>query len=471
LWIRSNQAASLPAQVERGPILVVAPTALLKNWEAECRLHLSVQGLGARLDAYGPGLRHLKLDPARRADPGETLDVGHLRAADWILTTYETLTDHEQAFARIRYSVVLFDEMQKIKAPDTLNTKAAKTLNAAFVLGLTGTPIENRLEDLWCILDRLTPGYLGDLKSFSSTYGTEEADALRALKRKLDEPVGAAPAVMLRRMKSDVLEGLPNKQEVRYPVEMPGAQAAAYQRIVMEAQQGAGSRKPGDMLRVIHALRGVSLHPDDPERVEGTDARSFTAFAARSARLQTTLDILRAVHRRGEKAILFIESLAMQQVVARGVSELFDLPVLPGIINGGTPGEQRQRIVDGFQAAPRGFGLLVLSPKAAGVGLTITAANHVIHLSRWWNPAVEDQCNDRAYRIGQVRDVTIHLPMAIYAGNPEASFDRTLDALLQQKRALSREMLASPVSAHDTREIFERTIGFTRVRPRAGGRP
>lgn len=457
-WIRSNQeAATRSGQVDRGPIIVVAPTALLKNWEAECYQHLSATGLGERLDVYGAGLRHLKLPPEQRSDPGETLEVGRLRAADWILTTYETLTDHEQAFARIRYSVVLFDEMQKVKAPDTLNTKAAKTLNADFVLGLTGTPIENRLEDLWCIMDRLTPGYLGDLKSFSSTYCDDDAGQLRALKRKLDEPVGAAP--MLRRMKSDVLEGLPNKHEVRYPVPMPAPQAEAYLRIVMDAQHGAGPRKTGDMLRIIHGLRGVSLHPDNPETMRLGDARSFEAFAARSARLQTSLDILKSVRQRGDKAILFIESLAMQQVVARGVSELFDLPALPGIIHGGTPGEQRQRIVDAFQSAPPGFDLLVLSPKAAGVGLTITAANHVIHLSRWWNPAVEDQCNDRAYRIGQTRDVTIHLPMAIFSENPEASFDRTLDELLQHKRALSREMLASPVSARDTRDIFERTIG------------
>ena len=491
-WLRSNQEAALTTRAERGPILVVAPTALLKNWEAECALHLSGPGLGHRLDAYGVSLRHLKLPAERRPDPGQTLDVERLRAADWILTTYETLTDHEQAFARLRYSLVLFDEMQKIKAPDTLNTKAAKALNADFVLGLTGTPIENRLEDLWCIMDRLTPGYLGDLKGFSATYSEEDPTRLRDLKRKLDTPVlrylgdlkefsatngeeepawhrdperkldtrfRGIPPVMLRRMKADVLEGLPRKNEIRYPVMMPSAQAVAYRRVVTDAQRAAGARKPGDMLRVIHALRGVSLHPDDPETARLDGARAFQDYAARSARLSTCLEILATLRTKGEKALLFIESLAMQALVARGVADVFGLRALPDIINGGTPGEQRQRIVDAFQASPPGFGLLVLSPKAAGVGLTITAANHVIHLSRWWNPAVEDQCNDRAFRIGQTRAVTIHLPMAVFADQPEASFDRTLDALLQQKRALSREMLAAPVSANDTRDIFARTVG------------
>ncbi len=260
-------------------------------------------------------------------------------------------------------------------------------------------------------------------------------------------------------MKSDVLEGLPTKTEERYEVPMPRAQAEAYGRIVMAAHQADGTRKPGDMLRIIHELRGVSLHPDDPESVRLGDARAFEAYAARSARLHQSVEILRKIRARGEKAILFIESLAMQRAVAAGLTELFDLPAPPGIINGGTPGEQRQRIVNAFQASPPGFGLLVLSPKAAGIGLTITAANHVIHLSRWWNPAVEDQCNDRAYRIGQVRPVTIHLPMAIFPDHRDSSFDLTLDGLLQHKRKLSREMLAAPVSARDTQAIFEQTIG------------
>jgi superfamily II DNA or RNA helicase len=463
-WIKSNQAAARSAgdgKVVRGPILVVAPTALLKNWEKECDQHLSGTGLGERVDAYGPGLSRLKQPPERRRDPGETLDVARLREADWILTTYETLTGHEQAFARIRYAVVLFDEMQKVKAPDTLNTKAAKTLNADFVLGLTGTPIENRLEDLWCLFDRLAPGYLGDLKSFSAQYKEAASDRLVALKRKLDRPVNGTPSVMLRRMKEQVLEGLPEKKEERHSVEMPRAQAEAYGRIIAAAR--GGNQEPRDrnlMLKVIHDLRGISLHPDDPAAVRSRSAAEFEAFAQRSARLAKTVEILREIDRRGDKAIIFIENLAMQDAVADGLAALFDLPRRPAIINGGTPGGQRQRIVDDFQARPPGFDLLVLSPKAAGVGLTITAASHVIHLSRWWNPAVEDQCNDRVYRIGQNKPVTIHLPMAIFPVHPEASFDRTLDGLLASKRALSREMLAPPVSEADTETMFAKTVGM-----------
>src|SRR5690606_22193947 len=140
------------------------------------------------------------------------------------------------------------------------------------------------------------------------------------------------------------------------------------------------------------------------------------------------------------------------------VAAHFDLPAEPDIINGETPGDRRLHIVDRFQSLPRGFALLVLSPKAAGVGLTITAANHVIHLSRWWNPAVEAQCNDRVYRIGQEKPVTVHLPLAVHPTFDEASFDLKLDQLLTRKRALSRDMLMPPVSDADAESLFGEAV-------------
>jgi superfamily II DNA or RNA helicase len=457
-WIRSNAAAARQqgsGSVAGKPLLVVAPTALLRNWEKECAERLT-DGLGVRVDAYGSGLGRLKLDAARRADPGETLDVARMREADWILTTYETLTEHERAFARIHYPVVIFDEMQKVKAPDTLNTKAAKVLNAGFVLGLTGTPIENRMEDLWCIFDRIVPGYLGDLKTFSRTYRPEEEEALAELKAKLDTPSGGAPAVMKRRMKADVLEALPVKEEKKYPATMRGEQAAAYYDLIT----GSGGRgeSRGQMLNVLQAMRRISLHPRDPAEIAGAGAARFETFARRSARLATTIDILRAVQRRREKALIFIEHLAMQDALADGIAALFDLDRKPAVINGATPGEKRLAIVDAFSQSGERFGVLLLSPKAAGVGLNIVAANHVIHLSRWWNPAIEDQCNDRAYRIGQTRPVTIHIPLATHPDFPDQSFDEQLDRLVESKRQLSRHMLAPPAGDRDIEALFRRTV-------------
>jgi SNF2 family DNA or RNA helicase len=459
-WVKSNADVARQRGIEsvvRGPVLVVAPTALLKNWEKECGERLSALGLGERVDAYGRALGSLKLHPSRRADPGETLDVARLRDADWILTTYETLTNHERAFAPIHYAVVLFDEMQKVKAPDTLNTKTAKTLNADFVLGLTGTPVENRMEDLWCIFDRLIPGYLGDLKTFSTTYREDAEEKLIELKKMLDMPSERAPPVMKRRMKADILDGLPKKIEKKYPAPMPPEQAQAYRELIAEAHRGKRG-EPGFMLRILHQMRGISLHPDGPGRAKASTAKQFETFAARSARLTRVMAILHDIRKRREKALVFLEDIGMQGVLAEGIAASFDLDRKPAIINGGTPGEKRLAIVESFERSGEGFGVLVLSPRAAGVGLNIVSANHVIHLSRWWNPAVEDQCNDRAYRIGQIRDVTIHLPMAIHPDFPKQSFDEQLDYLIERKRQLSRHMLAPPTSDSDADNLFRGTV-------------
>lgn len=449
------------AAVAQGPVLVVAPTALLRNWEKECAERLTPEALGRLVKAYGRDLADLKLAPERRSDPGETLDRSRLREADWILTTYETLTDHERAFGPIAFSLVLFDEMQKVKAPATLNTKAAKALNADFVLGLTGTPIENRMEDLWCLFDRLTPGYLGDLKSFSRDYGEGDPEKLVALKQLLDQPVAAAPPIMKRRMKADILLGsdaLPAKTERVYRTPMPDEQRQAYGDLIAEARRQP-DRSPGFMLGILHGMRGISLHPQDATGVNVSSAARFEAFARRSARLMKTVEILRDIRDRGEKVLVFVEFLAMQDALADGLAALFDLPRRPSIVNGTTPGERRLKIVDDFAASGPGFGVLILSPKAAGVGLNITAANHVVHLSRWWNPAVEDQCNDRCYRIGQTRPVTIHIPPAVHPDHPEAAFDERLHELLQRKRELSRTMLAPPTSEGDVGELFGATLG------------
>lgn len=457
-WTRANrkyQATPL-TPLQRGPILIVAPTALLNNWIAEAEQHLAPDALGDRMDAFGPGLKRLKRPQSESWSPEDSLDTDALKRADWILTTYETLADNHRAFARVGYSVAVFDEMQKVKDPRTINTHAAKAMNADFVLGLTGTPIENRLEDLWCIMDRVAPGFLGDLKRFSEAHTEDQPDNLKALKYKLDEPQADGPPMMLRRMKENHIEGLPEKKIMSYQTHMPGAQAEAYMDAVRSAQ--AGERSHGAMLKAIHALRGISLHPEGGREVDPYDTQSVATWLGQSARLTRAIEILRQVKSAGDKALIFIEDRAVQKAFAGVVVTLFDLHAEPTIINGEVPGHRRQEYVKRFQEAKKGFDLLVLSPKAAGIGLTITAANHVIHLSRWWNPAVEDQCNDRCYRIGQDKPVTIHLPIAIHPVLGDASFDVTLDRLLSRKRSLSRNMLAPPVSDGDLGALFGATI-------------
>jgi SNF2 family DNA or RNA helicase len=258
-------------------------------------------------------------------------------------------------------------------------------------------------------------------------------------------------------MKETTMDGLPEKSIKKYPSTMPQVQAEAYAKAVATAR--SGQRDQGSMLKAIHALRGISLHPDGGERVNAYDANSVADWTKSSARLEQAIGILRRIQEREEKAIIFIEDRSVQRAFAAASSLLFGLKSAPAVINGEVPGAKRQAIVDRFQSSPRGFDILVLSPKAAGIGLTITAANHVVHLSRWWNPAVEDQCNDRVYRIGQEQPVTIHIPIAVHPAFGNGSFDQTLDALLERKRALSKHMLAPPLQESDVGALFGAAVG------------
>jgi SNF2 family DNA or RNA helicase len=331
-------------------------------------------------------------------------------------------------------------------------------MNAEFVLALTGTPIENRLADLWCIMDRVVPGYLGDLKGFVQRYENSDPENLKTLKTKLDaSPQASTPPVLLRRMKAEILEGLPEKREEKTRVAMPEAQAEAYLEAVVRARSGGSSQ--GDMLRAIHAFRGISLHPTGADGFDPLNKRSVTDWVSQSARMQHTVAVLKRLRDVGEKALVFVEDIEIQKAFAAAIANLLDLETQPAVINGSVPGDKRLAIVDRFQRSGDAFDLLVLSPKAAGIGLTITAANHVIHLSRWWNPAVEDQCNDRCYRIGQDKPVTVHVPIAVHPAFGETSFDMKMDALLDRKRLLSREMLMPPVDKGDVETLFAQTLG------------
>ncbi|MGD9966395.1 MAG: DEAD/DEAH box helicase [Hyphomonadaceae bacterium] len=442
-----------------GPFLIVAPTGLLANWRAEIDKHLRGHRLGKVVCAFGSELKWLREESGLSARDIET-GRASLRAAAWtdagvVLTTYETLRDYHFSFARTKFAAIVYDEIQKLKNPASQVTRAAKALNASFVLGMTGTPVENRLQDLWSIMDVITPGLLGASRDFERRFRAEDVAALGALKSLLTHD-SDHPAVMLRRMKSESLDGLPQKYVHPISVEMPPAQAQAYESIVYRAAaaRSGGTLGKGGMLEILAALRGVSLHPRDPRH---TNLDDFEAYAAESARLACTLDLLGQIEAKGEKALVFVEDLAMQDLLAELLHRQFKLKRRPFKINGGVPGLKRQLMVDEFQAGAAGFDVMVLSPKAGGVGLTVTAANHVIHLSRWWNPAVEDQATDRVYRIGQSRDVHVYLPIAVHPDPAlrQSSFDLRLDALIARKRKLTSDLLVPPDSSQtDLSDLF-----------------
>ncbi|WP_291980615.1 DEAD/DEAH box helicase [Luteitalea sp.] len=448
-WLRQlQQARNIPSR----PILTVAPTGLLLNWVAEHDKHLNEPGLGEMLSVHGQGLADLRVGPRAASELKvgiPTLDTDRMRRSDWVLTTYETLRDYQHSFGAISWDVLVFDEAQKIKNPQALMTDAAKAINADFTVAVTGTPVENRLADLWSIVDTIEPGRLGTLKAFVSTYEPEAGvapDALGDLKRRLTSP---APALLQRRTKAETLQGLPTVTHHATQVEMPPPQAEAYEAVVRAARSGA----KGQMLQSLQGLRGVSLHPQ-PEM-----APSDTDFVSQSARLLEAVRILDEVASRGEKALVFIDAKAMQAALMEVLQRRYGLPEPPLVINGEVPGGKRLQRADEFQERP-GFGVLILSPRAGGVGLTITGANHVIHLGRWWNPAVEDQATDRVYRIGQHKPVHVYTPLAVHPEYGEASFDVRLDQLLQQKRALSRELLApTEASSRDLECLLRDVVG------------
>ena len=448
-WVQAMAKRQEPRRM-----LVVAPTGLLRNWMDEIQLHLKDPWLGEIQQAHGAELKAMRLAVASRGNElsggAPVLDLERLKSADVVFTTYETLRDYQHSFGAIPWSVLVLDEAQKIKNPAALMTDAVKAMNADFVVALTGTPVENGMADLWSIVDRVEPGHLSSLKAFLALVepgGTPASEALIQVRRQL---MDGDAALMLRRMKADHLQGLP---EMHFHIErqdMPAGQAQAYRAAVLRART-AGCDK-GQMLKALQDLRAISLHPD-PESEMVDDA-----FWSASARLAHAIRVLDRVRDAGEKALLFLESKGVQQQLLSRLQRRYGLSEPPLLINGDVAGDWRKRRVDTFQQR-KGFDVMVLSPRAGGVGITLTAANHVIHVSRWWNPAVEDQCTDRVYRIGQKRAVHVHLPLAVHPQYAEASFDVKLHALLERKRQLSRTVLTPGVlGATDIQELYSGTV-------------
>nr|WP_287411677.1 SNF2-related protein [Pseudodesulfovibrio sp.] len=442
-WVKLQMANGA---CDRKPFLIVAPTGLLKNWEEEAEKFLPTGHLGFLLKAHGSSFSAIYKQGISSASR-------EIQESGWVLTTYETLRDKIFAFTGVEWAVVVFDEVQKIKNPKAMATEMAKSLKAEFTLTLTGTPVENSLADLWCIVDTAQPGKLDTLKNFAGKYiknGRSGESELVRLKRVLSFPEYAP--IMLRRSKDEHWKEKPEKNENIIEADMPSIQAKAYSDAVNKARQSKGQK--GAMLTALQALRAISLHPcmqeisDDPNE-----------YISQSARLVALFELLDDIHVTNEKALIFVEYREMQSRLAELIQVRYNCKSIM-LINGAVAGKKRQARVSDFQSRESGFDVMILSPKAGGVGLTLTAATHVIHLTRWWNPAVEDQCSDRAYRIGQTKAVTVHYPLAVHPEiGRDHSFDIKLHELLMKKRSLSRTLLAPPAGTNqDAKELFATTV-------------
>lgn len=432
-WLSARMAAG---ETPNQPFLIVAPTSLLRNWEAEIDNHL-VPGLwGNPVRLYGPGLANWRAEGARGRDIQDgraKLDLSGLTEGTTprlAITTYQTVANYAVTFAETRFAVAVFDEIQNLKNPVTLRSNAARAVHADFRIGLTGTPVENATRDIWALMDQIFPGALGSLVDFRVAFDRPRRGNMHALHRAIFMGQAGRPALGLRRTK-DSAESLPTKTRILHPRLMPEVQALRYDE----------ARKPGQSLfGLLHHIRRTSLHPG---LIEGESPESFTGS---SARVSAALDILRLIRSKGERALVFVENRDVQEWFAELIKIEFNLARVD-IINGSTPIALRQQFVQRFQRhleEDQGFDVLVMGPRAAGTGLTLTAANHVIHLTRWWNPAVEEQCNDRTHRIGQTRPVTIHIPLAIHPRLQRGSFDCLLQSLMQRKRSLADSVLWPP---------------------------
>lgn len=431
------------------PVLVVAPVSLLENWKEEVD-RFFLPGALPLMTLYGDALAGVR---AKTPEIDELLlqrGFSRFLKPDWlgsaklVLTTYETLRDLEFSLAAVKWSIMVCDEAQKIKNPAAMVTRSAKKQNVGFKIACTGTPVENSLADLWCLFDFIQPGLLGALNEFGDAYRRPIECETAEQKAKVEELRALIEPQVLRRLKLDVAKDLPKKVvvEAARALTMSRYQRELYSKALelYRSRRDPNSVSPfKNQLGLLHYLRKVCTDPRDIGRIFAEEP--LDEARTRSPKLHWLLETLESIRGRNEKAIVFCEFRDMQLMLAYYLEATFGKR--PDIINGDTAASatsdaSRQKRIKRFQQAD-GFGVIILSPVAVGFGVNIQAANHVIHFTRTWNPAKEDQATDRAYRIGQQRDVYVYYP--VVRADEFTTFDVKLDALLERKRALSGDML------------------------------
>ena len=441
---------------EKKPVLIVAPVSLLENWKNEYKKFFPESSLGV-ITLWGGDVKNYIISN----DKQQT--INNLSKPAIYFTTYETLRRQQIPLGLINWSIVVLDEAQKVKTPGTLVTNAAKALKVNFKIAMTGTPVENSLMDLWCIVDFCSPGLLENAKHFSSQYQkpleNEDTD-IDELSANLRERIGAT---LMRRMKFDVAKDLPSIDYIKYEGVMPKIQYDAYLNelnSIKELKKQDESANP--VLQGIFNLRSISDHPFLKHyQVENIETEKLINS---SAKLIKVVSILTKIEEKREKAIVFTESKSMQRLLRKIIRERFKLT--PSIINGETPTSKskrdktkltRQQEIDKYQNR-EGFNVIIMSPIAAGFGLNITEANHVIHYTRHWNPAKEQQATDRAYRIGQTKPVKVYYPLAIAPENDFKTFDLILNELLRRKSKLASASLFPTERIEISKDDFMKTI-------------
>jgi SNF2 family DNA or RNA helicase len=426
------------------PSLIICPTSVLGNWQKE-------------LQRFAPSLNVMLHYGSRRLDAG--FFYGAASQADVVLTSYATAALDQELLKEFTWATICLDEAQNIKNAQTKQSAAVRSFPALHRVALTGTPIENRLSELWSIYDFITPGYLGSAKAFNDRFSNaieKERDAKRT-----EDLQNLVKPFMLRRKKKDpsIQLDLPDKNEMKSYVHLTAEQAALYDQTVNglleRMQKLEGIERKGAILGALTGLKQLCDHPmlltkEALPEMDSNNKLDTSSLINRSSKLERLLAMVKELREEDERCLIFTQYVGMGKMLQTVLQQELGEPVL--YLNGSTSKTARDRMIEQFQTLapsvgesttqPNGFtsdqpNVFILSLKAGGVGLNLTAANHVFHFDRWWNPAVENQATDRAYRMGQTRDVQVHKFIAL------GTLEERIDEMLESKQQLSDNVISS----------------------------
>ncbi|AZQ60747.1 DEAD/DEAH box helicase [Flammeovirga pectinis] len=394
--------------LEKKKALVIVPTSLLTNWQKE-------------IIRFAPGLNASVFHGTNRKLEKEF---------DVLITTYGLARTEEKALKKIKWGVMVIDEAQNIKNPSAQQTKIIKSIKADTYIGMSGTPVENRLSEYWSVMDFVNKGYLGTLSNFTKTIAqpiqkSRDFEVLDYFKR-ITQPF------ILRRLKTDksIISDLPDKIEKNQYINLSPAQTVIYKELVdsamKEIAENDGKAKKGLVLKMMMGLKQICNHPQlflkDP-----------VLPAEDSTKVNRLFEVLDQVREKGEKVLIFTQYKLMGTLLQEWIEQRYGKK--PLFLHGGNSRKERDKMVDQFQTM-RTENIFLLSLKAAGTGLNLTQANHVVHFDLWWNPAVEAQATDRAYRIGQKKNVIVHRMLC------KGTIEEKIDVMLQHKKELSDMSIA-----------------------------
>jgi SNF2 family DNA or RNA helicase len=416
------------------PTLLICPTSVVGNWQKE-------------IQRFAPSLRVMIHHGAERLSAQAF--AKEAQAHDVVISTYALGHRDEATLATTQWDSLVLDEAQNIKNTATKQTQALRRLQADYRVALTGTPVENRLSELWSIMEFLNPGYLGSANDFRGRFAVpieryRNAERAQALKN-LIQPF------VLRRLKTDatIIQDLPAKNEMKVFCNLTAEQASLYEAVVKEMLEkiakSAGIERKGLVLATLLKLKQVCNHP-------AHFLKDGSVLQDRSGKLTRLREMLEEALAENDKALLFTQFTEMGTLLRHDLQESLGVEVL--FLHGGTPKKQRDAMVQRFQEQSAGPPLFILSLKAGGVGLNLTAANQVFHFDRWWNPAVENQATDRAFRIGQKKNVQVYKFVCL------GTLEERIDRMIENKKELAENVVGTgegwltELSTDELREVF-----------------